>query len=205
MGVASQQPLTRPVSYTLLAPEPTNTECVSAYETVLESIYQDAPEYDRFFSNMAEGYRIARFTNTDDSCDLPEITGVSAQPFSDWASSFTSWQSDHVREFREVWSACSEDPVMQLPVDIPVGLNHCSDLRAAITGGGSSGGGNGNDNNSDDNEDEDDHSDNSGSDGGSDGDNADDNDERDGSSRERSSLVAVGAVAAAVLAGLYYI
>ncbi|CZR47381.1 uncharacterized protein FPRO_08755 [Fusarium proliferatum ET1] len=59
--------------------------------------------------------------------DMSEL----AEEFSEWASEWTSWQVEHVSEYRIVWEACSDDPAITDLV--PVGPDACSTLKAKIT------------------------------------------------------------------------
>lgn len=106
------------------------------------------PEPDSFISNMAYGYHYNRFTNSEDPCAPPEVTGVSAEPFSEWVASYTEWRESMVPEYRKVWEACSRDPeIFQV---VPAGPEHCSSLAAEITG--ESGGGRDDDDDNDEEE-----------------------------------------------------
>lgn len=90
------------------------------------------PEPDTIISNMAYGYHYNRFTNSADPCAPPEVTGVSAEPFSEWVASYTEWRESMVPEYRRVWEACSRD--LEVVSALPVGPDHCSSLAAEITG-----------------------------------------------------------------------
>ncbi|PNP74647.1 hypothetical protein FNYG_11983 [Fusarium nygamai] len=89
-----------------------------------------APPMD--MSELGVSFALGSLYNTQDPCKLPVITGSSAEEFSEWASEWTSWQAEHVSEFRVVWEACSDDPAITDLV--PVGPDACSTLKAKITG-----------------------------------------------------------------------
>lgn len=89
-----------------------------------------APPMD--MSELGVSFALGSLYNTQDPCKLPVITGSSAEEFSEWASEWTSWQAEHVSEYRVVWEACSDDPAITDLV--PVGPDACSTLKAKITG-----------------------------------------------------------------------
>ncbi|KAJ3460249.1 hypothetical protein MRS44_011116 [Fusarium solani] len=111
---------------------------ISPYQTpcqrVLSSVtakMTGAPAPDVAISEIAVSFAIGEYHNTQDPCQLPVVTGSTAELFSEWASSWTSWQSENIPGFREIWTACSKE---NLVGDIvPVGTNVCSKLAAAIT------------------------------------------------------------------------
>ncbi|KAI8665333.1 hypothetical protein LRP88_04149 [Fusarium phalaenopsidis] len=111
---------------------------ISPYQTpcqrVLSSVtakMTGAPAPDVVISEIAVSFAIGEYHNTQDPCQLPVVTGSTAEVFSEWASSWTSWQSENIPGFREIWTACSKE---NLVGDIvPVGTNVCSKLAAAIT------------------------------------------------------------------------
>ncbi|KAM5363583.1 hypothetical protein ACJA88_013453 [Fusarium oxysporum] len=69
-----------------------------------------APPMD--MSELGVSFALGSLYNTQDPCKLPVITGSSAEEFSEWASEWTSWQAEHVSEYRVVWEACSDDPAI---------------------------------------------------------------------------------------------
>ncbi|KAF5248373.1 hypothetical protein FAUST_309 [Fusarium austroamericanum] len=89
-----------------------------------------APPMD--MSELAVSFALGSLYNTADPCKLPVITGSSAEDFSEWASEWTSWQAQHVSEFRVLWKSCSDEPYITDLV--PVGPDACSTLKAMITG-----------------------------------------------------------------------
>jgi hypothetical protein len=89
-----------------------------------------APPMD--MSELGVSFALGSLYNTQDPCKLPVITGSSAEGFSEWASEWTSWQAEHVSEYRVVWEACSDDPAITDLV--PVGPDACSTLKAKVTG-----------------------------------------------------------------------
>ncbi|KAF5675543.1 hypothetical protein FHETE_2540 [Fusarium heterosporum] len=91
-----------------------------------------APAPPMEMSELGVSFALGSLYNTQDPCQLPAVTGKSAEDFSEWASSWTSWQAQHVSEYRVVWEACSDDPAITDLV--PVGPDACSTLRAHITG-----------------------------------------------------------------------
>ncbi|RSL49159.1 hypothetical protein CEP54_012545 [Fusarium duplospermum] len=91
----------------------------------------DAPAPDMAISEIAVSFAIGNYHNTQDPCQLPVVTGSDASLFSEWASSWTTWQSEHIPQFREIWSACSKESLVENIV--PVGTNVCSELVAQIT------------------------------------------------------------------------
>ncbi|KAJ4192411.1 hypothetical protein NW767_010636 [Fusarium falciforme] len=176
----------------------------TACATVISSFAADAtdaPVPDRSISNIAMAFALGRMYNTEDPCKLPTITERdSASAFTAWASSYTEWQSDQIPDYRQVWTACSDEPLVS--EIIPIGSSVCSNLAAEITGGSGS-------NNDGDNDDDDDSED-SGSDGdrrNSDDDNDDSNsnDNDQGSDNDDGNTglqQAVPVLSAAVVAGL---
>lgn len=91
-----------------------------------------APGPPMDMSELGVSFALGSLYNTQDPCKLPVITGSSAEEFSEWASEWTSWQAEHVSEYRVVWEACSDDPAITDLV--PVGPDACSTLKAKITG-----------------------------------------------------------------------
>ncbi|KAK7419696.1 hypothetical protein QQZ08_010783 [Neonectria magnoliae] len=176
---------------------PFQTACQSVI-TSLEPSITDAPVPDMAISEVAVSFAIGDLYNTENPCELPGVTGRSAKLFSEWASSWTEWQSDHISEYREIWTACSDEPLV---TDIvPVGSEVCSNLAARITGKA--------DSNDDDNDDENDDS------TGGNQDEEDENDDEDSDeveqvdgsagSRQTSSLLAAALAGGMVVAaGLY--
>lgn len=90
-----------------------------------------APVPDVALSELAVSFAIGEYHNTQDPCQLPVVTGSVAEDFSEWASSWTSWQSKNIPGYREIWTACSKESLVEDIV--PVGTNVCSKLAAAIT------------------------------------------------------------------------
>ncbi|KAL2679146.1 hypothetical protein Neosp_009907 [[Neocosmospora] mangrovei] len=90
-----------------------------------------APVPDVALSELAVSFAIGEYHNTQDPCQLPVVTGSAAEDFSEWASSWTSWQSKNIPGYREIWTACSKESLVEDIV--PVGTNVCSKLAAAIT------------------------------------------------------------------------
>ncbi|SPO06358.1 uncharacterized protein DNG_09047 [Cephalotrichum gorgonifer] len=174
-------------------------ECTSVVSS-LQSVITGFPEPDRFVSNMAYGYHFNRFTNSDDPCALPKVTGVSAEPFSEWAVSYTKWREGVIPEYQEIWEACSRDP--QIFNLLPVGPDRCSSLAAQITGG--AGGDDGDDDDDGgDSDDGDDSESGSGEEGGeSEGGSGED--DGSGASRETQSIAAAAALAGVVMAALLH-
>ncbi|KAF5021878.1 hypothetical protein F66182_6069 [Fusarium sp. NRRL 66182] len=90
------------------------------------------PDIDPALSELVVSFAIGGLHNTRDNCELPVVTGTSAEAFSEWASWWTSQQSSHLSQYRDIWSACSDEPLV---TDIvPVGTDVCSDFVAKITG-----------------------------------------------------------------------
>jgi hypothetical protein len=175
------------------APLPSlDPECASVVSSVAAEA-TDAPVPDRSISNIAVAFAIGRVYNTEDPCELPVVTGESAEPFSAWATSYIEWQSGYIPEFWEVWSACSDEPIIS--DIIPIGPSVCSNLAAEITG--DSGSGDDDDNDGDSNNDDGNGDSDDSRDGGS-------NDD-DGNAGTRQTVSLVGAIVAAgmVVAGLY--
>ncbi|RSL39030.1 hypothetical protein CEP54_016375 [Fusarium duplospermum] len=160
----------------------------TACATVVSSLAADAtdaPVPDRSISNIAMAFALGRMYNTEDPCKLPTITERdSASAFTAWASSYTEWQSDQIPDYRQVWTACSDEP--HVSEIIPIGSSVCRNLAAEITRGSTSDNDGDNDGDSDD---------------GSDGSNSNDND--GGSDDGNTGLQqAVPVLSAAVVAGL---
>ncbi|RSL83153.1 hypothetical protein CEP51_004682 [Fusarium floridanum] len=91
----------------------------------------DAPAPDMAISELAVSFAIGNYHNTQDPCQLPVVTGSDASLFSEWASSWTTWQSEHIPEYKKIWTACSKESLVEDIV--PVGTNVCSKIVAAIT------------------------------------------------------------------------
>ncbi|KAF4467071.1 hypothetical protein FALBO_6062 [Fusarium albosuccineum] len=106
-------------------------ECYSAVQSVVAQI-TDMPLPGDDIQDYAKSYDLGQLRNTDDPCELPAVTGTAANAFSEWASSYTEWQKDHISEYRDVWSACSHIP--KVSDMLPVGSTDCSSLAAQITG-----------------------------------------------------------------------
>ena len=175
---------------------PGSEECSSVLSAAAPSLTA-IPEPDTFISNMAYGYHYNRFTNSADPCAPPEVTGVSAEPFSEWVASYTEWREGMVPEYKRVWEACSRDP--QIFQVVPAGPEHCSSLAAEITG---QSGGDGGDDGDDDDEDS-----GSGSGGGGDGDadeESGDDDDESSALKGTGGIVAAAALAGVVMAGMLY-
>ncbi|KAM5346210.1 hypothetical protein ACJ41O_009215 [Fusarium nematophilum] len=136
IGVASQQVAAQLATGTGLttatATRTFDEQCESVWES-FTSEGADLSVYPSTISDMAIEYIIGSFYNTDDPCKLPAVTDkADAKGFSDWASSYMEWQSEHITEYGELWAACSDEPVISAL--IPIGPNHCSNLAAEITG-----------------------------------------------------------------------
>ncbi|EEU38765.1 uncharacterized protein NECHADRAFT_101132 [Fusarium vanettenii 77-13-4] len=109
---------------------PYQTPCQRVLSSVVAKM-TGAPAPDVAISELAVSFAIGEYHNTQDPCQLPVVTGSAAEVFSEWASSWTSWQSKNIPGYREIWTACSKE---NLVGDIvPVGTNVCSKLAAAIT------------------------------------------------------------------------
>ncbi|XEV07006.1 hypothetical protein FSHL1_012293 [Fusarium sambucinum] len=91
-----------------------------------------APPPPMDMSELGVSFALGSLYNTADPCKLPAITGSSAEEFSEWASEWTSWQAQHISEFRVLWEKCSDEPYITDLV--PVGPDACSTLKAKITG-----------------------------------------------------------------------
>ncbi|RSM07239.1 hypothetical protein CEP52_005291 [Fusarium oligoseptatum] len=91
----------------------------------------DAPAPDMAISELAVSFAIGNYHNTQDPCQLPVVTGSDASLFSEWASSWTTWRSEHIPEYKKIWTACSKESLVEDIV--PVGTNVCSKIVAAIT------------------------------------------------------------------------
>ncbi|RSM20147.1 hypothetical protein CDV31_000942 [Fusarium ambrosium] len=91
----------------------------------------DAPAPDMAISELAVSFAIGNYHNTQDPCQLPVVTGSDASLFSEWASSWTTWRSEHIPEYKKIWTACSKESLVEDIV--PVGTNVCSKVVAAIT------------------------------------------------------------------------
>lgn len=152
---------------------PGSGECSSVLSAVEPSLTA-IPEPDTFISNMAYGYHYNRFTNSEDPCAPPEVTGVSAEPFSEWVASYTEWRESMIPEYRKVWEACSRDS--QIYELVPAGPDHCSSLAAEITGES----------------------------GGDDRDDDDDDDDESSALKGTGGIVAAAALAGVVMAGMLY-
>ncbi|RSL66674.1 hypothetical protein CEP53_003277 [Fusarium sp. AF-6] len=91
----------------------------------------DAPAPNMAISELAVSFAIGNYHNTQDPCQLPVVTGSDASLFSEWASSWTTWRSEHIPEYKKIWTACSKESLVEDIV--PVGTNVCSKVVAAIT------------------------------------------------------------------------
>lgn len=167
----------------------------TACATVISSFAADAtdaPVPDRSISNIAMAFALGRMYNTEDPCKLPTITERdSASAFTAWASSYTEWQSDQIPDYRQVWTACSDEPLVS--EIIPIGSSVCSSLAAEITGGSGS-----------DNDDDDDSED-SGSGGNrpNSDDDSDDNDDGNTGLKQAVPVLSAAVVAGLIIVGLY--
>ncbi|KAM5375812.1 hypothetical protein ACJZ2D_005868 [Fusarium nematophilum] len=129
------------------APTPTETtfDIYDGYDAACASVLRslqpqmtDAPVPDMAISSLAASFALGSLYNTDDPCELPVVTGSEAEMFSEWASKWTEWESDHIPEYQEIWTACSDEPLI---VDtIPVGPEVCPNLASKIKGGSGGGG-----------------------------------------------------------------
>lgn len=81
--------------------------------------------------DKAISFVLGEYYNTEDPCKLPVVTGSSGSVFSEWASSWTSWQGENIPEYREIWSACSDEPLVGRVA--PVGPGACSKIAAQVT------------------------------------------------------------------------
>ncbi|KAM0554914.1 hypothetical protein ACHAPJ_006650 [Fusarium lateritium] len=109
-----------------------NEACYSVEKSLQGKITDAPPPEDPELSELAVSFAVGTLYNTQDPCELPVVTGSLASTFSAWASRWTSWQHEHVSEWRQIWSACSDEPSV---TDLaPVGPDACSDLVAKITG-----------------------------------------------------------------------
>ncbi|EMT70407.1 hypothetical protein NOF04DRAFT_5861 [Fusarium oxysporum II5] len=128
---AAAQTLTPTAAPTITTSRPSLTlPSCWALEDSLSMTGAPAPPMD--MSELGVSFALGSLYNTQDPCKLPVITGSSAEEFSEWASEWTSWQAEHVSEYRVVWEACSDDPAITDLV--PVGPDACSTLKAKITG-----------------------------------------------------------------------
>ncbi|ROT37758.1 hypothetical protein SODALDRAFT_333513 [Sodiomyces alkalinus F11] len=121
--------------------EPTPTQaydpdaCQSAFESI-PTLFEDElvvlPEDDDL-RDLATSYMLGEFYNTADTCELPAVTDVAlAGPFSEWASSYTSFVERHYTVYRSIWEGCWGEPMLELSYPV---AHYCSDLALAITGG----------------------------------------------------------------------
>ncbi|EWZ27930.1 uncharacterized protein FOBCDRAFT_203794 [Fusarium oxysporum Fo47] len=107
-------------------------ECFSVDSSVKERMDIVPPPEDPALSELVVSFAIGGLHNTQDPCELPVVTGSLAPVFSEWASRWTSKQSEYISEYRMIWTACSDEPLV---TDLaPVGSEVCSDLVAKITG-----------------------------------------------------------------------
>ncbi|UPK92370.1 hypothetical protein LCI18_003305 [Fusarium solani-melongenae] len=109
---------------------PYQTPCQRVLSSVIATM-TGAPAPDVAISEIAVSFAIGEYHNTQDPCQLPVVTGSTAELFSEWASSWMNWQSENIPGFREIWTACSKESLVGDIV--PVGTNVCSKLAAAIT------------------------------------------------------------------------
>ncbi|RBR23946.1 uncharacterized protein FIESC28_03256 [Fusarium coffeatum] len=127
-------PTSSPTTTSLTRPSLTIPACWSLKDS-LPITGAPAPPMD--MSELGVSFALGSLYNTADPCQLPAITGSSAEEFSEWASEWTSWQAQHVSEYRILWESCSDEPYITDLV--PVGPDACSTLRAKITGTASAG------------------------------------------------------------------
>ncbi|KAH7183194.1 uncharacterized protein B0J16DRAFT_345534 [Fusarium flagelliforme] len=127
-------PTSPPTTTSLTRPSLTLPACWSLKDS-LPITGAPAPPMD--MSELGVSFALGSLYNTADPCQLPAITGSSAEEFSEWASEWTSWQAQHVSEYRILWESCSDEPYITDLV--PVGPDACSTLKAKITGTASAG------------------------------------------------------------------
>ncbi|KAI8716787.1 hypothetical protein NCS52_00973100 [Fusarium sp. LHS14.1] len=87
---------------------PYQTPCQRVLSSVVAKM-TGAPAPDVAISELAVSFAIGEYHNTQDPCQLPVVTGSEAEDFSEWASSWTSWQSRNIPGYREIWTACSKE------------------------------------------------------------------------------------------------
>ncbi|GKU07134.1 hypothetical protein FLAG1_10618 [Fusarium langsethiae] len=133
LQVAAQTPTeTGTPASTTLSAYPTTMTMPPCWELKNSLPMTGVPGPPSDMSELAVSFALGSLYNTADPCQLPVVTGSSAEEFSEWASEWTSWQAQHVSQFRIIWESCSDEPDI---TDLaPVGPDACSTLRAMITG-----------------------------------------------------------------------
>jgi hypothetical protein len=133
LQVAAQNPTeTKTPTPATLSTYPTTMTVPPCWELADSLPMTGIPGPPSDMSELAVSFALGSLYNTADPCQLPVVTGSSAEEFSEWASDWTSWQAQHVSQFRIIWESCSDEPDI---TDLaPVGPDACSTLRAMITG-----------------------------------------------------------------------
>ena len=104
-------------------------ECTNAAIKILPAITADVPIPP---AALVTFLATADLKQTDPCVD-PVITGTMGSTFSEYASSYTSWQNKHLTDFRSLYQACSDLPEVS-KIAIPSGA--CAKLVAQITSKG---------------------------------------------------------------------
>ncbi|KAK9783631.1 hypothetical protein AB5N19_04201 [Seiridium cardinale] len=71
-----------------------------------------------------------------DECAFPSVTGTLGSSLSDYASSYSSWQSAHIPELRSIYQACSDVPEVTSTLSdyfASASGSSCSALIAQVT------------------------------------------------------------------------
>ncbi|RGP65872.1 hypothetical protein FLONG3_9004 [Fusarium longipes] len=130
LQIAAQTPTPTPTPTTSFSISPLTTPSCWALADSLPMTGMPVPPED--MSELVVSFAIGTLYNTADPCQLPVVTGSNAENFSSWASEWTSWQAQHVSEYRIIWESCSDAPDI---TDLaPVGPDACSTIREMITG-----------------------------------------------------------------------
>ncbi|KAL2751811.1 hypothetical protein ACRALDRAFT_1066303 [Sodiomyces alcalophilus JCM 7366] len=102
-------------------------------ETAAASITPPAHFDNEIFEDAAVSYMAGEFYNTADPCELPVITDAAiAEPFSSWASAYTSYLREHHTLLRAIYEGCQGWPFLEQAYPVS---HYCSDIALAVTSG----------------------------------------------------------------------
>lgn len=112
--------------------EPRDTSaCLSAATKYLPAIQSDVPTAN----GAVVSYLIT--ASITDQCAFPTVTGTLGSSISSYASSYSSWRSEHLSELRSVYLACSDVPEVTSQLGsyfADATGSACSSILAEITG-----------------------------------------------------------------------
>ncbi|KAH6658683.1 hypothetical protein BKA67DRAFT_219306 [Truncatella angustata] len=109
--------------------------CTSAASKYLPSITDSVP------TPSGEVLTYLATATLTDECAFPTVTGTLGSSLSNYASSYSSWQSQHLPEVRSVYQACSDVPEVTSELNsyfAGATGSACSSILAQITSASSS-------------------------------------------------------------------